>query len=674
MFSFSAASIGTFLSYAPYGAIGCGLALTLYFLGAFYIPYQFAVHRLKKIDKQLSKLGDTKDVGAITPDALRSYFDVDRGLSHVWREYEETLHAQYVSVDGEEKLANLRSTAPAETFFSTSVLVDTPLKVEFFKHVPGILTGIGIIGTFSGLISALVNPAFNITSADPAVIKNSLQLLLNGVLEAFIASASAISLAMFITFIEKTALTKSYRLVERIVQRIDGLYKAGAGEEYLARLVHAAEESATQTAQLKDSFVTELKEILTNLVDRQTGMMQATTEAMGRNVGQAIQESLEKPLTQIAQVVERASGSQTENVNRVLQDTMAAMISKIEDTFGGQIKGLNSLMLESAKSMEDMRIGVAQMVTEMRQNSEKANDNMASQLTNLMTQAEERQQLMQQQIGQFLQDLKQQMEDVHTQNGEQAVQMLQGIQSQISGLMENFSRQREAAQQIEETQQKQLRAETESLVAGVGQETQALVGKVAEAIQAMQDSVGQLSNITGRTVADMNSGAQLMLNAANRFTEAGTTLTTQFARSEQLSDRMIESSASLNSSSLTLNQVVSEYGRSRDGLNALVTSLQTVAREAEEKVGVNRTLVADMQKMADKLKEVQAQTDQYLTQVSGVLDKGFKQFGDSVTENLQRSSAAFHQSLSNSVEMIANQMDRLTNALEDLPELLSKAA
>ena len=165
-----------------------------------------------------------------------------------------------------------------------------------------------------------------------------------------------------------------------------------------------------------------------------------------------------------------------------------------------------------------------------------------------------------------------------------------------------------------------------------------------------------------------------MLNAANRFTEAGTTLTTQFARSEQLSDRMIESSASLNSSSQTLNQVVSEYGRSRDGLNALVTSLQTVAREAEEKVGVNRTLVADMQKMADKLKEVQAQTDQYLTQVSGVLDKGFNQFGVSVTENLQRSSAAFHQSLSNSVEMIANQMDRLTNALEDLPELLSKAA
>lgn len=46
----------------------------------------------------------------------------------------------------------LRATVPAETFFTEQALVDTPLRTEFFKHVPGILTGIGIIGTFYGLL------------------------------------------------------------------------------------------------------------------------------------------------------------------------------------------------------------------------------------------------------------------------------------------------------------------------------------------------------------------------------------------------------------------------------------------------------------------------------------------------------------------------------------------
>ena len=32
---------------------------------------------------------------------------------------------------------------------------DTSLRADFFKHLPGILSGIGIIGTFVGLLSGL---------------------------------------------------------------------------------------------------------------------------------------------------------------------------------------------------------------------------------------------------------------------------------------------------------------------------------------------------------------------------------------------------------------------------------------------------------------------------------------------------------------------------------------
>ena len=41
---------------------------------------------------------------------------------------------------------------PAEMYFNGQSVVDGRLRAEFFKHLPGLLTGIGIIGTFTGLI------------------------------------------------------------------------------------------------------------------------------------------------------------------------------------------------------------------------------------------------------------------------------------------------------------------------------------------------------------------------------------------------------------------------------------------------------------------------------------------------------------------------------------------
>lgn len=91
-----------------------------------------------------------------------------------------------------ESAVAYRATAPAESFFNSQFVVDSRLRTEFFKHLPGIFTGIGIIGTFTGLIVGL--QGFQV-SQDPAKVSASLETLLAGVLEAFVVSALAIALA-----------------------------------------------------------------------------------------------------------------------------------------------------------------------------------------------------------------------------------------------------------------------------------------------------------------------------------------------------------------------------------------------------------------------------------------------------------------------------------------------
>ena len=87
----------------------------------------------------------------------------------------------------------VRSTLPAETFFNGQTVVDARLRTEFFKHLPGIYTGIGIIGTFTGLIEGLRQ--FQV-SENAATVRGSLESLMHAVGQAFLISASAIAAAI----------------------------------------------------------------------------------------------------------------------------------------------------------------------------------------------------------------------------------------------------------------------------------------------------------------------------------------------------------------------------------------------------------------------------------------------------------------------------------------------
>ena len=185
------------------------LALTLWFGLRFLLPGLLFRIRLSRLLTKLRVMKAANDTD------LSSIFESDNTLSHLWQEFKETLHKQKeVNVrTGVYETIAMRSTVPAEVFFSTQALVDSRLSTEFFKHLPGIFTGIGIIGTFFGLLQGL--RAFHV-SENPQIARDSLNALLHGVSEAFIVSASAITLAMVVTFIEKLLVAGLYRKVEEL--------------------------------------------------------------------------------------------------------------------------------------------------------------------------------------------------------------------------------------------------------------------------------------------------------------------------------------------------------------------------------------------------------------------------------------------------------------------------
>ena len=201
---------------------GALLFLALVFVFFFLLPGVIHWFRLRGILGALLKFK-----GPTPPGDIKKVFARDKRLAHLWSEYQDTLHVQREQQDGQMKIVAVRSTVPAEAYFSGQYLVDSRLRTEFFKHLPGIFTGLGIIGTFTGLIEGLRH--FQV-SENAITVRASLESLMHAVGEAFLISAAAIAAAMLVTFVEKLILAGLYRKAEEIAHAIDAQFDAGAGE------------------------------------------------------------------------------------------------------------------------------------------------------------------------------------------------------------------------------------------------------------------------------------------------------------------------------------------------------------------------------------------------------------------------------------------------------------
>ena len=240
----------------------------------------------RELRTSIAELGRIKaeSKGPVTDlDDLAKKATVSASVAHQWTEYAKTLHPQKeVDEQGQMRVRRWRATTLAESFFTEQALVDTRLKVDFYKHIPGILTGLGIIGTFTGLILGL--DQFQVSS-NPAVAQDALGKLIKAVAHAFIVSGIAIVLAMVFTGIEKSLLTSCYRLVEQLRQAIDSLFDSGVDEEYLERMVNASETAATQAIQIKDSLVADLKQMLSEVSAQQIEAAARNTSQMTADLG-----------------------------------------------------------------------------------------------------------------------------------------------------------------------------------------------------------------------------------------------------------------------------------------------------------------------------------------------------------------------------------------------------
>jgi hypothetical protein len=717
-----------FAADALHWTIGSLLALALFaFLLQFLLPGLWLGSKFGQSRRRLTQL---KSAGpAIDLDRIRDEVMITDTLKQAWDEYRDTLHGQkQANAQGILEVSRWRATSVAGNFFTDQALIEAPLRTEFYKHLPGILTGLGIIGTFSGLIIGLQDFG-RVDLGDAEKARAGLQALLQTVGGAFVVSGAAIALAMVVTVIEKQVINLRYTQLESLRGLIDSLFDAGAGEEYLQRLVEAAETSATQAMQMKESLVTDLKQVLTELTSQQISAMATTSGQLGQVISTSLKEGLTEPLARISDAVQAVGSSQGEAVNKLLTDVLGGFTAQMENMFGNQMRGMNEMLVQTANTIRAASQRFDELAGQIQQAGSGAADAMAKRMDEALLQMQMRQSEANDQMRIFIDQLKDNIAKGQSESaeltlgmmrelGESTGALVRGLQEhaheaqrtnsisqserdqQIRALMDqmranvershadsteatgrllaqigettgdllnNLRSQADGANQQLSERQAELAAHTSDLLNRQTEQVSRLTDAVHQASSAMREAVDKLQQSTSSSIESMGAGAERLLSAATQLTG---NLQAMKAASDGIETVAIELSVAgdtLGSALAATQQALGDQKSVRDALSAMVSDLRATVENAKRESGLTASLVDGLQVACQRLNEAQQAADTYLEGVTEVLGETHGAFAKQMEITLREGNRTFHEELAQATSLLKGAIQDLGDVLDNLP-------
>lgn len=599
--------------------LGPVLSAIFFFLFRFITRYQNPAKKLQielfKIANQLQQYKNENEI-IFEISILKNIFSAEP-FKHLWAEYEDTLHLVRTP-DG--KPISMRATVTSEIYFSKESVVDTQIDADFFRHLPGILTGIGIIGTFGGLVWGLFQ--FNPVEPD-----KTLELLLHEVTSAFIGSGVAILSAICITYIEKTTLNKCYRLLEIVNNRIDDLFSKGVGEEYLYRLVSASEKSSANTASLKDALINDLKQLMHEVADKQINAQLQSAQNISSQISGAIKESLEAPMKDLMDVVAKASGEQGGAVTGMLENLLSAFMAKIDETFGSQIQNINTAIQKSSDSMTLVQEAMTRLITDISGAGQKATSAMSAKMEESMNKAALAQEQMNLQLRSFVEELRKLILEQQNQTKQAMDETMQKVLFELEKSISLISAERENQAVADRVRAERLVAETEGLYSGLTDNVVELIGDVKDAAFKTEENIRAIQNAATGAISGMNDGALMMRDAADRFTKAGESIGSVFDKSRVITDQLEQTAITLQLASASVRTAFEKYDESRESVQGFVLQLQNLVENAKKEAGLSSQMLSDLERILVALQTAEKQSTDYLNQVNSVLKGAFQQFG-----------------------------------------------
>ena len=671
------------------------------------------VRMLNAITRDLEKMNTVTDL-----DLLRVIFNHQKQLGHLWREFSETLHKQYDVINGSRVVTAIRATIPAESYFSQQSLIDGPLHGDFFKHLPGIMTGIGIAGTFLGLVNGLQSFSSSGTAASLAQIIG----LMDSVKGAFIASGIAIFFAILVTFLEKIIFTVLYRSQENLCHKIDRLFEQGVGEEYLARLVAAAEDSATHAKQLKDTFIEDLavllrrqseaqieasadqNKMLCNLLERtsqnQIAMFRNDNEKLStilRNQSELQLESnashnkflcdvldgisenqmttlksengkMVEKLDSLLSMLGKDAKEKTEAVSDGIRPVMEQIILQLNNTFGSQIQSLTKLnnetsghLIEASSQLKDLHNEMKTLIKLTSEETLKNIDAGVGRMSDQLNSSNARVESLAETFSKVAAEM-QENGSIHIRNS------MVEINKAVEDLASKLGSTVKAAEESSVNRERKMVDNTRQVFDELAGRFAAYTAENHALSNQMGQSISKISTVTSEAISKLNDGASSINQASKVFAQTSTGFTEVIGTSRDFAKQVSESTKYLAQGSESITEALGDYSLQRNYLVSILAEFRTVVELAKKDSSISMTLNENLAQLTSKFEILNTDSREFLDQVSGIITESYQTFTANTTKSIAVNYNEFHGHLRSAVALLQSSIEDIEGLVANISQ------
>ena len=237
-----------------------------------------------------------------------------------------------------------------EDYINTEI-IDVAIRKNMLNLIPGIMTGVGLLGTFLGLSLGLQH--FNTGSA--AEISDSIAPLMNGIKVAFHTSIYGMVFSLIFNWVYKKRLEDYYYSTEHFIRYFNRYVSNDTQNENMIRL-------QTIIGELPDRIGQEMSEKVTSVMIPSVDRIVSSLDRFAANVSENQVESIQHVVDQFLLSMNESLGENFANLGETVEKTcelqkknnefMDSFVEKI-DSFSEHIIDLDKLTEKNVEELSE---------------------------------------------------------------------------------------------------------------------------------------------------------------------------------------------------------------------------------------------------------------------------------------------------------------------------------
>lgn len=576
------------------------------------------------------------------------YYDIDniisdnKFLKESWNEYKKTLTA-YQNSD----IVHLYSTQATSDYINFYAIVRN-LNIEFWQNLGGIFTGIGIFGTFAGLVIGL--HGIDVTTANVDAMKAGIGNLLSGISTAFLTSVMGILCALGFNFFHNKCVIKVKDNLIAIVEILEDMYPRRTQEIWLA-------DTLIQNKQQTEALQNLSSELAIALGDQLEQKLSPSFDRLVKDLAKIMQENLAPTLQGVK-----------ESLDNLNNGGVKAIGEGINDGVGNELKGFANTLIDLQNSMQKSFAATQQTGASANEKLSNMVDELTEKIAQGSSDALKAQNEQIEKMAEKMQEVTDNMSKAAVAGGGELSRAIADVTSVMKGSIDSAAEKQNATLTATCEQIRSVLADVnENLVKTTNDTTKAQQTQVEAAVLQMNSIMSKMSEAAEKSNTEMTKAiAEVSLLLKDTLSSTAVKQKETLEETcEQIknglndvnenlkkaTDKMVEASATANAA--LINTVDTVKNRAEDTANIYV---QSAGKQAEAMDSASVVMRQNLSATVDKLRELLDGHDNAMT-------KAYNEF-DTIT---QKASTIVNEA-SESAEKFAAAAVPVTQATNGLRE------